>query len=527
MFLTTIDMQLMEVITLMGPSCNTQGKYNYSEEMLSGLHKCQLCGKQFKVQGIKKHKASCKKQQELQEEQAWHVIEFKRESCQPTLFQKFEEFSIKNKTLCTSAVDSTPWKPLKTQGNHHFAEIALDAGLNKVQVDDLLTLFTLISQGKEQVTITTNAELQKFSKHVVSAPYKGKSMEFESQLPNDVENAVPFCFILYADKTKLSSHGTVKGYPIVVQCANLPVDIQNSQNVGGGCVVGLLPIIPEDLEKEGKLGYTTLKCVVWHESTLKLFEVIIHFSKASFEHHCWDAIIWYLFPLFLILFANYDEYVPCPIRRIHDLLKTFALHNAGQGEDALSLDCIPYWYSDPYLALSFDFLHSLHLGLWGKHLFEDLKIILRYLRCGAEGTVEGLVKGFPHWHKLSHFKAILKVSFSNGNKLADLSIQVFYAALNVLTHAACPSGHLLVTWSLQLKLSFLFSMKGYRKLIKIIQIREMLPARNGEHSNNDNDNDDLPLEFEGHFKLGSSCKPSTIQEIKMAHDTKDKAYFGF
>ncbi|KAL4062639.1 hypothetical protein V8B97DRAFT_2026722 [Scleroderma yunnanense] len=441
-------------------------------------------------------------------------------SCQPTLFQKFEEFSIKNKTLCTSAVDSTPWKPLKTQGNHHFAEIALDAGLNKVQVDDLLTLFTLISQGKEQVTITTNAELQKFSKHVVSAPYKGKSMEFE-------------CFY---------------NEPWTCDCW---WDIQVS-----------------DLEKEGKLGYTTLKCVVWHESTLKLFEVIIHFSKASFEHHFYN-----------IHKAAGDEILKK--LRLHPILNVFWLIR----------------YSDPYLALSFDFLHSLHLGLWGKHLFEDLKIILRYLRCGAEGTVEGLVKGFPHWHKLSHFKAILKVSFSNGNKLADLSIQVFYAALNVLTHAACPSGHLLVSLiSSCLQLNSLIGLNVHTGHMvsaieaELLVFNERLQAakkssipglkvdwdfpkmhlwrhvihdiwekgmhgplkeayqdhsnkrdvasqvnyydkwhqsRNGEHSNNDNDNDDLPLEFEGHFKLGSSCKPSTIQEIKMAHDTKDKAYFGF
>ena len=46
----------------------------------------------------------------------------------------------------------------------------------------------------------------------------------QSHLPN-VPNAVPFAFILYADKTKLSSHGTVKGYPVIARCANLPVHI--------------------------------------------------------------------------------------------------------------------------------------------------------------------------------------------------------------------------------------------------------------------------------------------------------------
>lgn len=42
---------------------------------------------------------------------------------------------------------------------------------------------------------------------------------------------------------KLSSHGTVKGYLVVVWCANLPVDIQNGERFGGGHVVGWLPIV--------------------------------------------------------------------------------------------------------------------------------------------------------------------------------------------------------------------------------------------------------------------------------------------
>jgi hypothetical protein len=32
----------------------------------------------------------------------------------------------------------------------------------------------------------------------------------------------PLGLILYADKTKLSSFGMIKGYPIIAHCANLP-----------------------------------------------------------------------------------------------------------------------------------------------------------------------------------------------------------------------------------------------------------------------------------------------------------------
>jgi len=62
----------------------------------------------------------------------------------------------------------------------------------------------------------------------------------QSQLP---PGAKPLAFILYADKSKLSSFGTAKAYPIVARIANLPVEIRNSTGLGGGRVVGWLPIV--------------------------------------------------------------------------------------------------------------------------------------------------------------------------------------------------------------------------------------------------------------------------------------------
>ena len=59
--------------------------------------------------------------------------------------------------------------------------------------------------------------------------------------------AFPLCLILYADKNKLSSFGTVKGYPVILRCANLPVEIRNGTGIGGGRVVGWLPVVSCDL----------------------------------------------------------------------------------------------------------------------------------------------------------------------------------------------------------------------------------------------------------------------------------------
>ena len=53
----------------------------------------------------------------------------------------------------------------------------------------------------------------------------------------------PVAYILYADKTRLSSFGSKKGYPIVARLANLSAEIRNGDGYGGGQVVGFLPIV--------------------------------------------------------------------------------------------------------------------------------------------------------------------------------------------------------------------------------------------------------------------------------------------
>ncbi|KAF8802171.1 hypothetical protein BYT27DRAFT_7113291, partial [Phlegmacium glaucopus] len=85
-----------------------------------------------------------------------------------------------------------------------------------------------------------NACLSKFERFI-DEPWTADAMwNFQSGLP---EGASAFCLILYADKTRLSSFGTAKGYPVMAHCRNLPVDIRNGEGVGGGRVVGFLPIV--------------------------------------------------------------------------------------------------------------------------------------------------------------------------------------------------------------------------------------------------------------------------------------------
>jgi len=145
------------------------------------------------------------------------------------------------------------------------------------------------------------------------------NLYLQSCLPKD---AKPLFFILYADKTRLSSFGTEKGYPVIARIANLPVDIRNGEGIGGGQVVGWLPIVSEisctvyhltsgqveeDSSETGKTTFVNHKQIVWHQSFFLLLETIILYSKTGFHHTCADEICHWLFPILLILSADYEE----------------------------------------------------------------------------------------------------------------------------------------------------------------------------------------------------------------------------
>ena len=57
------------------------------------------------------------------------------------------------------------------------------------------------------------------------------------------EDAKMLCLELYADKTRLSSFGTEKGYPVMARILNLPVEMRNGDGIGGARVVGWLPVV--------------------------------------------------------------------------------------------------------------------------------------------------------------------------------------------------------------------------------------------------------------------------------------------
>ncbi|KAF8267083.1 hypothetical protein EI94DRAFT_1582603 [Lactarius quietus] len=128
--------------------------------------------------------------------------------------------------------------------------------------------------------------------------------DFQSQIP---PHACPLCFVLYADKAKLSSFSTAKSYPVVAHCVNLPVEIRNGNGVDSGCIVGWLPIVPEFPAESGKTTFTNFKCDVWHRTFNCIIELIIKNSKAG----CWlqgaDGVKKQYFPAITMLSADYEE----------------------------------------------------------------------------------------------------------------------------------------------------------------------------------------------------------------------------
>ncbi|KAK0471910.1 hypothetical protein IW261DRAFT_1424717 [Armillaria novae-zelandiae] len=181
---------------------------------------------------------------------------------------------------------------------------------------------------------------------IFDEPWTGDLLwKVQSSLP---PGGKPLAYILYADKTRLSSFGMAKGYPVMACIANLPDAIHNGKGWGGGTVVGWLPIVEEDPKHKGKLSWINFKQVVWHESFCKIMESVVEYSYTGYAFtlpHSGKTIV--IYPFIFILSADYEEHC----------MMTLICSNVFWSMDQ----------SDPYRAVSWDSLHAYYLGLF-KHL---------------------------------------------------------------------------------------------------------------------------------------------------------------
>ena len=79
----------------------------------------------------------------------------------PPKVVKFEEYReyYSQRRRPTARNPTKPWSPFRTRAEFEFAEIALDAALNKRQVDALLKLFHRCIEGQDQFGLKDHTDL--------------------------------------------------------------------------------------------------------------------------------------------------------------------------------------------------------------------------------------------------------------------------------------------------------------------------------------------------------------------------------
>ncbi|KAJ7815570.1 hypothetical protein B0H14DRAFT_3745648 [Mycena olivaceomarginata] len=285
-------------------------------------------------------------------------------------------------------------------------------------------------------------------------PWTAEAMwEIQSKLPKSIDNKL-LPFILYADKAKLSSFGTQKGYPVVARLANVVISLRNGSDWGGGQIVGWLPVVEEDPLESSKPGYVNFKNAVWHEAFYKLLESIVMVSKTGVMTKCGDDVC------VMALIRGLRALYPCPICYVKkdeqsELSKHADLRTSKGSKDTVmqarelnredreellkshglrNVDNV-FWnvaYSDPHQALSFEHLHSYSSGLWGRHLFERIKKHTEQLSGRMAAEIDKQFSSFPRWRNLNHFESVMSTAFNDGTKHEDISKMIVLTAHNVL-----------------------------------------------------------------------------------------------
>ncbi|KAI6041932.1 hypothetical protein EDC04DRAFT_2601243 [Pisolithus marmoratus] len=479
---------------------------------------------------------------------------------------------------CVMAPDSKPWHPFASEGDYIFAMITVEAGLSSTQVDSLLTLVhhcreSILStrahfwsfhctldpnqatlapwvklgpsfqQETSRSSVTTNASTQ-FLEFEITAPYKGEDMMFPVYVctlwdwaldllqnpfltPHFIWDAQQLfkhdgkkyeCF--YTEPWMGDHWWDIQGYPMVVHCANLPIHIHNGEQYGGRWIVGWLLIVPELVKEERKTSYVNFKHMVWHKAFFKLLEKLCDDPHTRHKKQM---------PLPIL---------PGPFGKTLGLIEDIqnAYYSAAQrGADNIHGQENVFWtveHSEPEQAASFEPLHSLHGGVGGKHMHEELKIVVSELGHDFETKLEEQVSAFPHWHGLMHFDTVIHITFSDANKMRDMSRQCFYAALNILMVTSSPASYLQLDTliGLDVHTEMTICMIENELLLFRDELKAHIDAENdSEHTDlvrdGRNNEDDCEM-FEGNTKLGAPQQPASLSEVETSHGD-DKAFDGF
>ncbi|KAJ7708065.1 hypothetical protein B0H17DRAFT_1156022 [Mycena rosella] len=395
-------------------------------------------------------------------------------------FQSFNEYVASSVAEQPAPVDDQPWRPFRSQLDFEVAEFCENNMLNKDSTETLISLirrcgsnpteFTLANQlrykneDKEFDTYTrplwdwvlSLVQDTRLASCFVWDSEKAYKFNGESYIRFYHEpwtadafwaaqvTARPVCLSVYADKSKLSSFGTQKAYPVV---------------------------------ENGKPAFSNFKNIVWHTAFYKLLESLVDPSKVGNWTVCGDSITRWLWPKILILAADYEE--ACVMSLIHGLqglylcpicfvpwneqsdlstehpLRTglgsqLIVEEARMKRTALEREEIlkdnglrdvdnVFWKignTDPHEAISYDPLHADDGGFWGDHLFGQLKARVPELGRAVIVKIDAQMAKFPRWRGLNHFETVMNTSFNDGSKHEDIAKTMLFVAHNVLVDDA-------------------------------------------------------------------------------------------
>ncbi|KAI6143304.1 hypothetical protein BKA82DRAFT_4331247 [Pisolithus tinctorius] len=338
---------------------------------------------------------------------------------------------------------TTPWYPFRTCLDFDLSEFIHEATLNREQANRIMKLLKHFRT--EDCTLNSYNDLESswqaashrmtaFQKSVISTPFAGETMEFdvyycslwdwacdllkdsnvgpyfvfdakclakfdgssfvcfidEPWMANDfwnVQSGLPLdgkvlAFILYADKSKLSSFGRQKGYPVIAWIANLLTWIRNGE-------VGWLPIVKEDKRYSGKKSFANFKIIA--------VMALMHGVMSNYP--C---------PICLIPCEEISKFpTDCECCTSENVFKTL--------QEACSQNRADH--KEQILAK----LHANCTGKFGDHLWGELVRILETMGHQTMGKVEWNLSAVPHWHGLNHFEEALSVLYTDGQKFEDLS----------------------------------------------------------------------------------------------------------
>ncbi|KAI0695484.1 hypothetical protein BC835DRAFT_1414874 [Cytidiella melzeri] len=459
-------------------------------------------------------------------------VEYHRAAGLSPRFFALHEFRREKRTIDLSLSKSNPWKPFKTRLDFEVAEFTQKACLNKSLIDGLFKLFQAVLNTPKNLTLESSDDFDGNSKPYagedkvfnfhsrslwdwvlsqVQDPLLAPYMEWDAQrlskfngtkwvrfydepwtakkfaeVQSDVSkirgDGKPLAIILWADTSVLSTFGTQKGHYIVARLGNLPMWVRNGKSLGGGRVVGFVPIIQGMVGEQRKPGFVNWKQAVYHEAFHTFLDEVARISKLGRAVRCGDDIFRVLFPYIHILSADYEEQCrlalirglnglsPCaiclvPKGTLSDLRTRYAYRSAATNQVLVRRVDSPdkerqlkdlglrnvvnaLWAvanTDVHEALSYDRLHVDIIGMFQKHILPEIKNVLKDLGRRAQTEVDETYQNMTRWSDLAHFKhGLLTLDFSDGKKWADAVKILLHATYNVMSQAQTPKGFALL-----------------------------------------------------------------------------------